>query len=277
MDAMDNSLERLSMLTTESARAAYLAFAPQLGGSDPQDVKDMLIDRLELPPVEKNYFLGKAGNILLALVGNTCGALVLFDTQLTMTVIQGRNRADPLKFDPKRSNSELLGVLETAGLVRASHGPPKQAVCSSYKCDLCAGVNNGKGFIKHWGCSYASITAPGVTAGEGLVQYPCYLANKGSSTGAGWSNKNTPIILRHILKHLLASRTGGVNARDVESAIRDGEAAVQAMVARQLKVVHHSILPTALHVLSPSEAVLAYRRLNKLLPGPFRVKLCEYN
>ncbi len=49
MDAMDNSLERLSMLTTESARAAFLAFAPQLGGSDPQEVKDMLTKGLSCP------------------------------------------------------------------------------------------------------------------------------------------------------------------------------------------------------------------------------------
>jgi len=222
----------------------------------------MVIDHFELAPSETNYFNGKSGSTLLALVGSVCGALVLYDTQGGVTVVQGRNRDDPSRFDPKKSNSELLSVLESAGIVRASCGPPAPAICFSYGCDYCACVNKGGVHTKHWGCTFSSLTAPGIAGeGVGVLQYPCYLAARGGTTGAGWSNKNTPVVINHILKHLLAARSGGIDARDGEEALISGEAAIKAMVARQEKVVRPPILPRALHVLTHTDAIIASRRL----------------
>lgn len=131
MDAMIGSIERLKLATSEATKAASLAYTLHLGSGDPTDAKDMEVDNFELSATETNYYYGKTGSTLLALVGSTCGALVLYDTQFGMTVVQGRNSDDPLRFDPKRSNHELLSVLEGAGVVRASRGPPTSAACWS--------------------------------------------------------------------------------------------------------------------------------------------------
>ena len=128
MDCINGPIEKLQLVTSDATKGASLAYALHLNCSDPRDTKDMLVDKFELAASETNFFYGRSGSTLLALIGSTCGALVLFDTQFGMTVVQGRNSDDPLKFDSKRSNHELLSVLEGAGLVRASRSLPTPAV-----------------------------------------------------------------------------------------------------------------------------------------------------